>query len=286
MPQKVGPANLYRVSLLVLSLVLPGHIASAGEVLDRVMSSGVLRIPNNSSWPPYSFLDDNGKITGFDIEVADEIARRIGVRLEVLPNPDSLNHTWAEQTSGQWNGAYDAVIGSMTPTAKRDQVLDFPVVYYYAIGSLAVHKDNTTIHVPADASGKRIGVMKAANYELYIRREPFGIVGMEPPKYVIDDPVVVTYDAGTGPYDALEKGDGVELDGFIEYLPVIMRLIEDGRPFKVIGTPLYRVPQAVAIQPGDPEFAALMTQTVDAMREDGTLTALSLKWFSIDLTTD
>jgi polar amino acid transport system substrate-binding protein len=88
------------------------------------------------------------------------------------------------------------------------------------------------------------------------------------------------------PYDALEKGDGVELDGFIEYLPVIMRLIEDGRPFKLIGTPVYRVPQAVAIQPGDPEFAALMTQTVDAMREDGTLTALSLKWFSIDLTTD
>ncbi|MBL9054107.1 MAG: hypothetical protein JNN02_10295 [Tabrizicola sp.] len=37
-------------------------------------------------------------MTGFDIEVADEIARRIGVRLAVLPNPDCLNHTWAKQT--------------------------------------------------------------------------------------------------------------------------------------------------------------------------------------------
>lgn len=277
-------ARLLQATLLPAFLALPADVAMAGEALDRVMSSGVLRIPNNSSWPPYSFLDETGKITGFDIEVAAEIARRIGVELEVLPNPDSLKHTWAEQTSGDWKGAYDAVIGSMTPTAKRDIVLDFPVVYYYAIAALAVHTDNTTIHVPADASGKLIGVMKAANYELYIRREPFGIVGMEPPKYVIDDPVVVTYDAGTGPYTALEKGDGVEIDGFIEYLPVIMRLVEDGKPFKVVGTPLYRVPQAVAVQPGDPEFAALMKDTVDGMREDGTLSALSMKWFSIDLT--
>lgn len=44
--------------------------------------------------------------------------------------------------------------------------------------------------------------------------------------------------------------------------------------------------QAIAIQPGDPEFADLMKRTVDAMREDGTLSALSLKWFSIDLTTN
>jgi polar amino acid transport system substrate-binding protein len=268
--------------VVTLSILLP--TVQAGEVLDRVLRSGVLRVPNNSSWPPYSFIDENGKTTGFDIEVAEEVARRIGVALQVLPNPDSLRYTWAEQTSGKWNDEYDVVIGSMTPTSKRDENLDFPVVYYYALGSLAVHRDNTTINVPADASGKRIGVMKAANYELYIRREPFGIVGMEPPTYVIDDPVVVTYDSGTGPYDALEKGDGVELDGFIDYLPAIMNMIKNGRPFKVVGLPLYRVPQAVAVQPGDEEFANLLKKTIEDMRADGTLTKLSMKWFDFDLT--
>jgi len=82
--------------------------------------------------------------------------------LQVLPNPDSLNYTRKEQTSAHWKGACDVVIGSMTPTAKRDENLDFPVTCYYALGSLAVHRDNTTITVPADASGKRIGVRKAA----------------------------------------------------------------------------------------------------------------------------
>jgi polar amino acid transport system substrate-binding protein len=65
-----------------------------------------------------------------------------------------------------------------------------------------------------------------------------------------------------------------------------MRLIEEGRPFRVIGTPLYRVPQAIAIQPGDPEFASVLKKAVDDMREDGTLRQLSLKWFSADMTTE
>lgn len=234
------------LSLFCLACFTP--VVQSGEALDRVRKSGVLRIPNNSRWPSYSFIGADGQITGFDIEVAAEVARRLGVKLEVLPNPSSLTHTWAEQTSGTWNGAHDAVIGSMTPTAKRDLNLDFPVVYYYAIASLAAHRDDTVINVPADASGKRIGVMKAANYEMYVRREPLGILGMEPPVYKIDNPLVVTFDAGTGPYDAREKR---EIDAFIEYLPTIMRLIEEGRPFRVIGTPLYRVPQAIAIQPGD-----------------------------------
>ena len=65
-----------------------------------------------------------------------------------------------------------------------------------------------------------------------------------------------------------------------------MRLIEDGKPFKIIGTPLYRVPQAVAIQPGDAEFAAQMRTVVEDMRQDGTLRALSLEWFAIDVTTN
>lgn len=276
--------RIFGVALLVMSwmtIVSPG--VQSGEVLDRVLKSGVLRVPNNSSWPPYSFIDKNGQITGFDIEVASEVARRIGVKLEVLPNPSSLNFTWAEQTSGDWKGAYDAVIGSMTPTAKRDLNLDFPVVYYYAIGSLAVHRDDTATNIPSDASGKRIGVMKAANYEMYIRREPFGIPGMAPPVYKIDDPVVVTFDSGTGPYDALEKR---EVDAFIDYLPTIMRLINEGKPFRVIGTPLYRVPQAIAIQPGDAEFATALKLAVDGMRADGTLRRISEKWFSVDVTSE
>lgn len=266
-------------------LVLGSH-AWSGEVLDRVESSGVLRIPSEPGWPPYSFTDGDGNYTGFDVEVAEEIARRLNVKLQVVDKADGSIFTWEEQTGGNWGGAYDAVIGSMTPTAKRDENLDFPVVYYYGLGALAVHRDNTTITTPSEASGKRIGVLKSANYEYYARQEPFGIVGMEPPAYLINDALVVTYDSEDGPYDALEKGDGVELDGFINYLPTILALIQQGRPFKVVGKPLYRLPQAVAIEPGDKEFGEKLRLTVENMHEDGTLKRLSEKWFGLDMTTE
>ena len=83
----------------------------------------------------------------------------MAVKLQVLPNPDSLNYTWKEQTSVHWKGAYDVIIGSMIPTVKRDENLDFPVSYYYALGSLAVHRDNTTIAVHRRGVPTPIGVL-------------------------------------------------------------------------------------------------------------------------------
>jgi polar amino acid transport system substrate-binding protein len=273
-------------AITVLAFIVVATPASAGEVLDRVVATGTIRMPDEGEWPPYSYTNADGIYTGFDVEVAEEIARRLGVKLEVVRNPDGSYILWEDQTHGNWNDAFDFVVGSMTPTAERDQYVDFPVIYYYALGALAVHKDNTTINTPADASGKRIGALKAANYEMYLRRQDFGIVGMPPIIYKIDDPVIVTYDEESQAFDALAKGDGVELDALVNYLPVIMALIKEGQPFKIIGQPLYRVPQSVAVLPGDPEFAALLTEIVEEMHEDGTLSALSIKWLDFDLTNE
>lgn len=269
---------------LVAGIVFGFNSALAGETLDRVMATGTLRMPNESEWPPYSFTNDQGIYTGFDVEVAQEVARRMGVKLQIVLKPDGSYFTWEEQTTGQWGGNYDVVIGSMTPTARRDEFVDFPVVYHYGLGALAVHKDNTTIKTPKDASGKRIGALKAANYEMYLRRQPFGIKDMPPVTYKIDDPVVITFDDEQAVFNALAKGDGIELDGLVNYLPVIMALIRKGEPFKIVGQPLYHVPQSVSVLPGDPEFAARLTEIIDGMRQDGTLSKLSLKWFEVDVT--
>ena len=272
------------ILLCIVPALLGAFSASAGETLDRIRQSGVMVMPWGGNWPPYSMQNENGEYGGFDVEVAREVARRIGVELKLTNNPDGSLITWEEQTSGHWGGKYDVVIGSMTPTAKRDENLDFPVNYYYALGALAVHVSNTTIMSPADASGKRIGALKTANYEMYLRRQDFGIVGMPPVIYKIDNPIVVTFDQEEEAFNALAKGDGVELDGLVNYLPVIMTLIERGWPFKIVGQPLYRVPQAVAIQPGDPEFADLLKETVEGMHADETLKRLSMKYFDFDLT--
>jgi polar amino acid transport system substrate-binding protein len=255
-----------------------GH---AGEVLERIKSRGYISLVGTVDWPPYSSLDENGNYLGFDVDVGNEVARRMGVDARRYKNIMD----WVQETGGNWDGLIDISIGSMTPTAKRGENLDFPAFYAYGIASLVVHQDNTTIRTPADASGKRIGALEAAVYEHYLRRTPFDIEGMPPLVFKIDDPVVVTYELyEQAAFDALAKGDGVELDAVVNFLPTLMSVIRDGMPFRIIGQPLFRVPSAIAIELGDPELAAVLKEIIDEMHADGTLTDYSMKWFEFDMT--
>ena len=143
-----------RVSVCVLFNILAGILvvptSHAGEVLDRIMSRGYITLNGETGWPPFSWKDADGQYKGFDVDVANEVASRLGVSVK------RVDHAlvWEEETGGHWDGKIDISIGSMTPTAKRAENLDFPVNYYYAIAALAVHRDNVAIRTPADASGK------------------------------------------------------------------------------------------------------------------------------------
>lgn len=259
-------------------------MAHAGPVLDHIMETGVIRTPLPDLWPPAVVQMPDGTLSGMDVEVMREIARRIGVEVEYVTHPDGSIITWDEQTSGQWNDQFDIVVNSMTPTEERAQYLSFPAIYYYGMAVLAVHKDNTDIRAPADASGKRIGALRGSTLEMYLRQQPFGIVGVPPFQFRIENPEIVAFDHEEQTVAALVRGDGVEIDGYVNYLQQVLALIEQGAPIKVVGQPLFLDPQAIAIQPGDPELAELLRQTVEDMHADGTLSRLSMEWFNYDFT--
>lgn len=276
-----------RLLVAVVWAVLSVSVADrglAGEVLDHIQSSGAIRSPAPDIWPPQVIKNEKGEYDGFDVEVLREVGRRMGAKVEYVTNPDGSIITWDEQVSGTWQGKYDIVVGGMTPTRKRAEHIAFPAIYHYGIGVLAVHRDNTTIRTPADASQRRIGALAGSQYENYLKKVPPGIVGVPDFIYKIDDPVIVQYAHEEDVYAALAKGDGVEIDGLVNLLPAVMALIKEGKPFKVVGQPLYRVPHGVAILPGDDEFAALITKIVDEMHADGTLKTISMKWYDFDLT--
>jgi polar amino acid transport system substrate-binding protein len=188
-------------------------------------------------------------------------------------------------TAGKWAGRWDVSVGSMTPTAARREVLDFPAVYYYTPASLVVHADNTSIAAPADASGKTIGVGVATTYENYLKQDlVIDAEGAPPFEYQIDEPDIQTYDTDLLTLDDLRLGDGMRLDAAVTALPSAAGAINQGYPLKVVGDPLFLEPLAVAIDKGDPEFSAKIAEIVEAMRQDGTLCELSLKWYGADLT--
>ena len=261
-----------------ITLAISASTSFAGEALDRVMEDNVLKVATSASWAPQSFMNDNNEMDGFDVDVAREIAKRLGVEAEFV------TPAWDIITAGNWNGRWDLSVGSMTPTTSRAEVLAFPAVYYYTPASVAVHNDSDATQ-PSDLSGKTVGACTGCTFEQYLNHDlEIDAVGAPTFDYLIEPGELKTYQGSQPVFDDLRLGDGTRLDGIVDSLPAILGAIENGYPLKVVGEPVFYEPLALAIDRGDDEFNNKLAGIVAEMKSDGTLTALSMKWYSVDYT--
>jgi polar amino acid transport system substrate-binding protein len=288
---RVASLAIALATLLVVSACGGGSGGSAGDsgggggegggdLLQEVKDRGVLRVSTDPAYPPQSFLNDQGEYEGFDIDVTEEIAKRMGVEVEWMAP------SWDVITAGNWNGRWDLSVGSMTVTPERAEVLHFSPPYYYTPAAAAVHESNTDItNLETDLDGKRIGVCGACTYEFYLERS-LNIPGDY--EFVVDDPQIQTYDTDSSAIQDLALGDGVRLDAAMSSLTTLKEAQESGTPIKIVGDPLYYEPLAAAIDkeaPADPKpLLDEVSKIIKEMHEDGTLTELSKKWYGIDLT--
>jgi polar amino acid transport system substrate-binding protein len=250
-------------------------------LLASVLDAGVLRVSTDPAYPPQSSVTKSGEYEGFDIDVATEIAERLGVEVE-WETP-----AWDLITAGNWAGRWDVSVGSMTVTPERAEVLEFTPAYYYTPAAVAVHEDNTSItDTENDLDGKTIGVCGGCTYEAYLEQS-LNIPGYEI-DFVIDDANVKAYNTDTSAIADLELGDGTRLDAVISALPTLEGAIDKDKPIKVVGDPIYYEPLAVALDKNAPEdpvpLAEEIGRIIEEMHEDGTLSELSMKWYDTDLT--
>jgi polar amino acid transport system substrate-binding protein len=251
------------------------------DLLDQVMEAGKLLVSTDPNYAPQSFLNDAGELDGFDVDVAKEVAERLGVELEFV-TPD-----WDMITPGGWAARWDLSIGSMTPTEERSEVLWFTDPYYYTPAVVAVHKDNTDIQSVDDISGKALGLGTATTYEAWLL-DTLSIMGGE---IMYDPPADVDVRPYTTDSEAIQDlalGDGVRLDAVMSAQPTIQEAMNNGVPLKYVGTPAFYEPLVFALDksrgPSDKMVEAL-NEILAEMRADGTLTELSLTWYGVDITT-
>lgn len=253
--------------------------AWAGSTLDRIHETKVIKVATSANWPPQSFLGPDNKLQGFDIDVASEIAKRLGSKV------DFVTPEYGIITAGRWSNRWDLSVGSMTPTTERTRVLDFPAIYYYTPYVFAVHKDAAGTKL-ADLNGKIIGVEAGTTSEDYInRRLKIDAADVPPFTYDVTPGEVRTYGDSMGPLDDLRMGNGVRLNATLSALPTIVAAIKNGYPIvRVEGKPAYYEPLAIAVDKGDEAFNSALTKIVAEMKTDGTLKQLSEKWYGADLT--
>lgn len=272
---KSSMSTLISATLLAIT---SSSMSFAGEILDTVNENKMLIVGTNSDYRPNAFLGDDNQLQGFDIDVSREVAKRLGVNVKfVTPG-------WEIMTAGRWVGRWHMVVGSMTPTKSRAEVLDFPAVYYFTPASFAVHKDAKSNKI-SDLNGKVIGVVSTSTYHRYLEKN-LSIDALGTPKFEYQvTPGDIRLYGDVNEFDDLSLGEGVRLDAIIQSVPVINQAISKGLPVRALGKPVFYEPLAIAIDKGDAEFGSEISNIVDQMKADGTLAKLSLKWHGTDYVT-
>jgi polar amino acid transport system substrate-binding protein len=250
---------------------------AAGDLLADICQRGTIRISTDPAYPPQSSLDpESGEYVGFDIDVSNEIANRLGVGIEwVTPK-------WEAITAGNWQGRWDMSVGSMTVNEERAKVLHFTPAYYYTPASIAVPTGSDITSVD-QLSGRTVAVCAGCTYDFFLRGT------LEIPGYTIPAPPsgvsIKGFDTDSTAIQALESG---QADAVMSATPTLQAAIDKGRPMQLLGEPLYFEPLSVAFDRSselDPTSLVEEVSTIiEDMHADGTLSELSTTTYGEDLT--
>jgi polar amino acid transport system substrate-binding protein len=268
----------------------PGAAATpepaAGEpddLMAEVQRRGVIRISTDPNYEPQSFLTAQGEFVGFDVDVAREIAQRLGVTVEFV-TPD-----WDLITAGNWGGRWDMSVGSMTITTAREQVLLFARPAYYYTPAQFAAATNSGINTLEDIAGQNVCVGSATTYETWLSGNvaelglPATSLYAEPPANVTVVPLTTDQECA----QTIQVGRR-EFQVFLSSNTVVEAAIAAGVPVQRVGRPVFSEELAVAFDRNanrDPaRLAQRVGEIISEMHADGTLSRLSEQWFGDDLT--
>jgi polar amino acid transport system substrate-binding protein len=229
----------------------------------KIVAADTVVVANDANYAPQSSIDKStGELVGFDVDVAKKMAEILGLQVK-FENP-----AWETIPAGLNQGKYDVSIGSMTVTPQRQKALDFTEPYYYTSGQVFVKKGGPQITSVKDLDGKKVGVGAATTYYDYLKANSTADVK--------------TYTTDADAFPDLRNGN---LDFVMTAGPTGQQAISQGQPFDFSGAPLYYEDLAFAIKKGEGDWLAMLNYAVDKMHQDGSLTAMSEKWYNgLDLT--
>lgn len=273
------------LALLVAVLSLGACTASGGgnDQLNAIKEAGVVRVSTDPNYEPQSFLDENGDFTGFDVDVAREIGKRLGVDVEFV-TPD-----WDVITAGNWGGQWDMSVGSMTVTTARQQVLDFAEPPYYYTPAQFAAADGSGIDTLEDIAGQPVCVGVSTTYETWLSGNKADL-GLPESSFYAEPPANVTIVPLSTDAECPQsiQAGRTEFQTFLTSNTVVQAAIDGGIAIHRVGDPVFSENLAVAFDKNselnNDALVAEVGKIVAAMHDDGTLRELSMKWFGSDLT--
>lgn len=246
------------VAGLALAVLLPGcgnkDEATTAKVTTLV--KGVLSMGSDTVYPPFESMEGN-KAVGFDVDLATEIAKRLGLELEVI------SVDWTGIIPGLKADKYDMLMSAMTITPERSEQIDFSTPYIDSDQSISVKSDNTTIKSEADLAGKTVGVQIETTGEMTAE----GIAGIGE---------VRKYDTILEAFEDLKLG---RVEAVINDYPVNSWIAKNQGGTMVVKVIKTDEKYGIGIKQGNTELLDAINQALADIKADGTYDTIYTKWF-------
>lgn len=239
---------------------------TAPGLLGEIRARGVLRVANTQANPPFNFLDANNKLVGFDVDVANELGKRMG-NLKV----EFVGSNFASFIPGIQTNKFDIVIAGQTITDERKLQVGFSEPYEVNGVSIFVGESNATINTVEDLRDKRIGVTAGTTNEKFART----ISGADVKTY--ENATLAMTDLGLGRVDA------------VLFSRFTGAYLAQQNNLKVKATPgfLTKEINGMSFRLNEPAFKAEVDRALAAMIADGTFTKISKTWLGgLDMAAD
>jgi len=256
--------SLFKFLATVLILGMACSAFAEDNSWQRVKTKGKLVIGLDDAFPPMGFRKDDGTLTGFDIEAAEELGRRLGIKIVWQPTAwDGVIHSlYAKKFDCIWNG--------MTITTERAKKVNFTKPYIMDGQVVVVRINEDKIKTFKDLKGKTIGVQKGSSALEAVKKLP------------VKPGLVKEYENNPKAFLDLEAGrlDAMVVDN------VSGRYYISVRPgkYKILPGFITKEPFGVAFRKEDKKLLEVIQKGIDLMVADGTLGEISKKWFGEDIT--
>ncbi len=245
------------VAMLLMFTTVSACSDEKVDSLERVKKEEKLTVVGSGGYPPFNYMKD-GEVVGFDVEVGEEIAKRLGVKLNYVTSD------WDGLVEGLRNKRYDGILGSMAITKDRLKVVNFTTPYYYSGAQLFVLKDSK-ITKADEMKGKKIAVTTGSNFVQDAKE-----LGAEVAYYQDDNATMMELING--------RVDGVITDRLVGINA--MNEMKEGEKIIMVDSLLRLESMGIAINKDDKELLKKIDEILEAMHEDGTMKAISEKWMN------
>lgn len=233
------------------------------NLLEDIRERGTITIAMEGTWAPWTYHDENGNLTGYDVEVGQLIAEKLGVE------PDFVEGEWDGLLAGLDAGRYDIMINGVDVTEERQEAYDFSEAYAYNRTAVIVRGDNSDIRTMEDLEGKSTANTISSTYAELAESYGANVTGVDDLnrtfELLLSGRIDATLNAEVTFYDYVEEHPEADVK--------IAVLTDEASE---VAIPM-RKGEATA------DLRKAVNEAIGELRESGQLTQLSEKYFGTDI---